>query len=103
MKRRNPLILAAAVIIVSVALLASQEKKGNLLLLDWAGKAKAAAPPVAVLIEMGLTDKQPQDWSGEAKVSGAKIVHREGYRFRPTDKITGPGRGDSESWQVSSH
>jgi hypothetical protein len=103
MKRRNPLILAAAVIIVSVALLASQEKKGNLLLLDWAGKAKAAAPPVAVLIEMGLTDKQPRDWSGEAKVSGAKIVHREGYRFRPTDKITGPGRGDSESWQVSSH
>src|SRR5262249_117015 len=73
--------------------------------LEWANKAPAETTPVAILIELGLGDTKAaktRDWSGSAKVNGAKVVHREGYRFR-----AGAGAGDKlldgDAWQASSH
>jgi hypothetical protein len=102
MKRRILLGLTAAAIVLAVMALASQQKR-TLLLLEWASKAPAETPPVAVLIEMGVTDTKlamTRDWSGQAAVTGAKVVHREGYRFRPGagDKLL-----DGEAWEANSH
>jgi hypothetical protein len=99
MKRRFPLVAAATAAVIAVAALTTQ-KRTNLLLLDWAHKAPAESPPTAVLIEFGLKDVKATDWSGRAAVTGARVVHREGYRFRPTagDKLT-----DADAWHASSH
>ncbi|MGH7173387.1 MAG: hypothetical protein ACRELG_24145, partial [Gemmataceae bacterium] len=98
MRTRNVvLVVAAAVTMVAVAAL-SEKKKPSLLLLDWANRGSKERPPAAVLIEMGTKDKQPAKWSGRAVVKGAKVVHREGYRFRPADKLSDPDR-----WELSSH
>ena len=69
-------------------------------MLDWAAKSSMPKPPVAILIEFGQKDTAPTDWSGTATVNGAKIVHREGYRFRPNagDRLTDP-----DGWAVNSH
>jgi hypothetical protein len=83
----------------AIAAVAQQklEQPKGLLLLDWATKAKEATPPTAILIEMGLKDAQPKNWSGKAVIEGAKVVRREGYRFRDGDKLTADG------WDASSH
>src|SRR5262249_25957161 len=52
----------------------------------------------AIVIEMGLKDQQATSWSGRAKLQGAKVIHREGYRFRDSDKLVEP-----DAWEVSSH
>ena len=46
---------------------------------------------------MGLKDETPTVWSSRATVAGAKVVHREGYRFRDGDKLTEP-----DGWEASS-
>jgi hypothetical protein len=96
MKRRLPLFLAAAAIFLAAAL--SSQPLPQLLLLEWAGKARPEKMPVAVLIEMGLKDQEPAKWSGHATVEGARVVHREGYRFRAGDKLVAP-----DGWEASSH
>ncbi len=97
MKRRCALAFAAVAVMAAVAALATQ-KRPNLLVLEWAHKAADEQPPVAVLIEMGLKDFKATDWSGRAAVAGAKIVRREGYRFRAKD-----GLNDPDAWTASSH
>ena len=96
MKLRPVLLLVAVGAVLAVATWAAPDNQG-LLLLDWAAKAKMPAPPVAVLVEMGLTDKEPKPWSGRATVQGARVVHREGYHFRDTDKLVG-----QDAWEASS-
>jgi hypothetical protein len=96
-KRRALLLFAVAAIMITVVVLAAPTKN-NLLLLEWAGKSSAEAPPVYVLIEMGLKDQTPHKWDSKATVSGARVVKREGYRFRPADKLVG-----AEAWEASSH
>jgi hypothetical protein len=91
------LVVVAVAAMVAVAAL-SEKKKPGLLLLDWANRGAKDRPPAAVLIEMGVKDKQPAKWSGRAVVNGAKVIHREGYRFRPDDKLSDPDR-----WELSSH
>jgi hypothetical protein len=99
MKRRTFLLFTATAVMVVVATLGMQKKsKSGLLLLEWAAKGDKTAPPTAVLLEMGLKDVRPVDWSGRAKVTGAKVVHREGYRFRKGDELTDP-----DGWKASSH
>lgn len=100
MKRRRAFLAVAAVGIVLLAALFAQNKKdGQLLVLQWAAKSSLERPPLAVLIEFGQKDTAPVDWSGKVTASGAKIVHREGYRFRPGagDKLTDNG------WTAKSH
>jgi hypothetical protein len=97
MKRRGVLFLAALAAMIAVAALASRKKPG-LLVLDWAAKASADTPPVAILIEMGLKDAKPSSWSGRVGVAGARVVHREGYRFRDGDKLLDP-----DAWKADSH
>jgi hypothetical protein len=82
---------------VALAALAAPKKQG-LLQLEWAASGKHEAPPVAVLIELGVKDSRPTPWSGSATVSGAKVVHREGYRFRDGDKLVEPS-----GWEAASH
>jgi len=53
---------------------------------------------MAILLEFGTKDIAGRDWSGQAVVSGAKIVHSEGYRFRPDDKVE--AKGEAISWQA---
>jgi hypothetical protein len=97
MKRRALLIFSATVGMLALAALARQ-RPANLLVLEWASKAKMPAPPVAVLIEFGVKDGQPTAWAGRASVEGARVVHREGYRFRAGDKLVEP-----DGWIASSH
>ena len=98
MKRRAFLAAAVAGIMVVVLLLGAQKAKPDgLLLLDWAAKGKHPTPPVSVLIELGKKDTEPTDWPGWARVTGAKVVEREGYRFRANDKLIEP-----DSWRASS-
>jgi hypothetical protein len=95
--KRRALLLVAVAGMVSLAALASQKKTG-LLLLEWAAQSRAdKATPVAILVEMGLKDQEPTAWAGQATVTGAKIVHREGYRFRDGDKLVEPN-----GWEASS-
>jgi hypothetical protein len=96
MKRRCLLSLVAVAVMVAFAAMRA-EKKSGLLVLEWAAKAPAEPPPAAVLIELGVKDREKADWSGSATVRGAKVVHREGYRFRAADKLVDPDR-----WQASS-
>ncbi|HJT76821.1 MAG TPA: hypothetical protein VJ739_06425 [Gemmataceae bacterium] len=97
MKRRAVLGVALGGVLLALAALGSQKKPG-LLLLEWAARGSHEAPPVAVLIEMGMKDGQPTSWAGRAVVRGAKVVHREGYRFRDGAKLEGP-----DGWAASSH
>src|SRR5262245_29467868 len=99
MKRRALLFLTATAVMIVVAALSMQKKpKPSLLLLEWANKGDKTPPPTAILIELGLKDERPVDWSGRARVTGAKVVHREGYRFRKGDELTNP-----DGWKASSH
>jgi hypothetical protein len=96
-RRSSLLVLVAVAAMLTVAAL-SQQKKADLLLLDWARRGAKEPPPVAVLIEWGLKDKEPSKWSGRAAVRGARVLHREGYRFREGDKLL-----DKDGWEMSSH
>jgi hypothetical protein len=95
MKRRHVLLLVAVGTMISLVGLASQKRPG-LLVLDWASKSIPEKPPVAVLIEMGLKDEKPTSWNNQAAIAGAKVVHREGYRFRSKDKLTEPN-----GWEIT--
>src|SRR6516165_6549985 len=95
--KRPCLFLGMLAAVAGLATLASAPNP-ELLILQWAKKAQLEKPPAAILIELGLKDKTPTDWSGQAIVRGAKVVHREGYRFRKTDILTG-----ETGWQASSH
>jgi hypothetical protein len=98
MRARNVVaVLLAVAAMIAVAAL-SEPKKATLLLLDWANRGTRQRPPTAVLIEFGLKDKAPEKWPGRAVVRGAKVAHREGYRFRPADKLL-----DQDRWEASSH
>jgi hypothetical protein len=97
MRHHTFLGLAAASFMIAVAAVSSP-KGQRLLVLDWASKIPAEAPPVAVLIDLGLTDDRPTSWSGQVEVQGATVVHREGYRFRAGDHL-----GGDTSWVASSH
>lgn len=95
--RRYLLSVTAVTAMIGVSALALP-KPAPPLLNTWVGNAKAEKPAVAVLIEMGVKDPAPRDWSGKATVTGAKLVKREGYRFRKEDKLRKGGR-----WKASSH
>jgi hypothetical protein len=99
--RRRLLSLAALAAMIAVAAVASQQRRaGGLLVLEWARKAPAETPPVAVLVELGFGDRKPTDWSGRVTVAGGKVVRREAYRFRSRegDRLTEP-----DGWKASSH
>jgi hypothetical protein len=99
MQRRSAFLLVTAIsFMLALAAVSAQKKPGSLLLLDWASKGDSAQPPVAVLIEVGLKDENPTKHAHRYSVSGAKVVHREGYRFREGDKLTDP-----DGWEVSTH
>src|SRR5438270_8664648 len=99
MKRRILLALASVAVVLTVMGLSSQQPR-TLLVLEWAAKAPPETPPVAVLIELGVGDTKlakGRDWSASATVTGAKVVHREGYRFRSAegDKLL-----EGNAWQA---
>jgi hypothetical protein len=102
MTRRRALLLATAIGIAVFAAVYAQKQPANckLLILEWANKSSLETPPVAILIEFGQKDINPTDWSGKATVTGAKIVHREGYRFRTKD---GDKLDDPDGWTMKSH
>jgi len=95
MLRKWALGLVCSGIILGLMVIA-QPKAVEPLVWQWAKAARLAPPPVAVLLELGLTDTEPADWSGRATLTGGRIVHREGYRFRDTDAIQG------DSWTARS-
>ena len=97
MKRLFLTVLALCLMVVLSAL-ALQNERRAFPLLDWPAKAAAAPARSAVLIEFGGKDLNVRDWSGRAEVTGAKAVHREGYRFRKEDKLIA-----TDAWEASSH
>src|SRR5205807_371592 len=95
--KRALLIVASFSVMTLVAAFAWQRPEPNSPQ-AWASRAMAEAPTVAVLVEFGVKDKEARDWSGQTRVDGAKLVHREGYRFRTGDKLVDP-----DAWEASSH
>jgi hypothetical protein len=99
MTRRYTLFVAALAAMIGLAAFSNQAREQpRLLLLEWAAKGSSAKPPVAVLIELGLKDTEPTKRALRVAVTGAKVLHREGYRFRASDKLTEP-----DGLDVSSH
>lgn len=86
-----------ALVLVLVITVFALQPGGGFPLLDWAKKAKAGKLPISVLLEFGHTDISFRDWSGQATVTGAKVLGREGYRFRDEDKLIG-----ANAWQAKS-
>jgi hypothetical protein len=97
--KRALLFVIALALVIGVSAVAVQNKRG-FPLLDWAAKATPGTPRVAILLEFGLKDTDGRDWSGQATVGGAKVAHRESYRFRAKagDKLVG-----ADAWEAASH
>ncbi len=52
--------------------------------------SRPAEPPVASFrIVLGLNDKMPSDWSGQAAVAGGEVVTLQGWRFEEKDAVDG--------------
>jgi hypothetical protein len=80
--RRYAGALAAVVLMIAVA--ASQ---------------KQAEPPRHVFrITLGLTDKQPADWSGQVSVAGGEVTGISGWRFESKDAVEG-----TRGWKCRTH
>ncbi len=97
MKRLLSLTFALATM-AAISAVAFQQPRPSFTFLDWAKEAAHEKPTVALLLEFGLNDANVRDWSGAAQVSGAKVVNREGYRFRSEDKLVG-----ADAWEAHSH
>src|SRR4051812_20367298 len=97
MSRRHLLLVLVTLSVLVGAVALSGTRRPRLLLSEWAGRSRAERPPVAVLIELGLKDREPTSWSGQALVSGARVVHREGYRFRDGDRLIRPNGWEAKS------
>lgn len=69
-------------------------------ILTWARQSSLETPATAILVELGKRDGRPTDWSGTARLQGARVVRREGYCFRPDagDRLIEP-----HGWTASSH
>jgi hypothetical protein len=52
---------------------------------------------ISVRLELGVGDRQSQDWSGRVEVDKGEVLGVEGWRFRAGDRVTGTNR-----WQASS-
>src|SRR2546421_2496194 len=85
-------------IMAAISAVAFQQPRPTFTFLDWAKEAAPEKPTAAVVLEFGLNDANGRDWSGAVQVSGAKVVHREGYRFRSEDKLVG-----ADAWEAHSH
>ena len=85
MKRTISLVATIGLIVVVIVF--ALQPQPSLPLLDWAKKAAPEKARIALLLEFGHKDVTGSDWSGRAVVTGAKVVHREGYRFRDADKV----------------
>lgn len=97
MRNRTPLFLTVAGIMAAAVVLGARST-GDLPSREWARKASGQVPATAILLEFGLDDEKPTPWSGRAKVSGARVVHREGYRFHEKDRLV-----ELDAWTISSH
>lgn len=95
---KRVLSLVAAVALICVVIVFAMQPPPSFPLLDWAKKASPGKKRIAVLLEFGLKDPAGRDWSGQATVTGARVVHREGYRFRGDDKVE--TKGEVTNWQA---
>ncbi len=97
MKRRLLVFGAVSIALVVVAIAARQQRQEKSHpVLNRALKAKEKST-VAVLLEFGIKDADPEDWSGSALVEGANVVRRDSYRFRKGDKLVG-----QNAWKAKS-
>ena len=99
------LSLVGAITLLFVAVVFALQAPPSFPPLDWAKKAAASKPRMAILLEFGHKDFKATDWSGQAVVSGATVVHREGYRFRDDDKVQPASAKDGDvviSWKAKS-
>src|SRR5579872_1098060 len=55
-------------------------------------------PTYTFRITVGLTDKEPTDWSGKITVADGEVVELTGWRFEDKDKIE-----DKSGWKCSTH
>jgi hypothetical protein len=92
--RRVLLFLAGLALITGMAAVSSAPRTTPLIL-KWARKGRAEKPPITILIEVGLKDKKPVNWSGKAEFNGATVVRREGYRFLRGSRLIEPN-----AWRI---
>jgi hypothetical protein len=98
MHRRHVCLAALALAtMIAVGALPGREKPRPLLL-DWAVRMFPEAPPAAVLVEMGLKDREPTNWSCRFSLTKARLLRREGYRFGPGDQTRG-----ANAWVATTH
>jgi hypothetical protein len=59
---------------------------------DTGPRARELKPDVvAVRLVLGVGDTEPDAWGGSVEVDKGEVVGVEGWRFRPGDRVTGPG------------
>ncbi|MGF1582494.1 MAG: hypothetical protein ACFCD0_24485 [Gemmataceae bacterium] len=103
MKRRLLLLGAVSITLVVVGIAArlqQQQQAKSHPVLDRAFQSGEHSAPVAVLLEFGIKDRKSKDWSGAAKVNGAKVLRRDGYRFRQNDKLIKPSKWTARSYRA---
>jgi hypothetical protein len=65
-------------------------------LLVLAAASAACAGEAGVRIRFGLTDREPENWSGTVSVKPGRVVELSGWRFELTDRANG-----TEGWTAS--
>ncbi len=81
--RRTALGLVSVAAIVAVTAMFSQQ---------------AETPTYTFRVTLGLTDKEPTDWSGKITVAAGEVIELTGWRFEEKDKIE-----DKSAWKCSTH
>jgi hypothetical protein len=92
MRRSRPIALGFVLVaMISICKLWAQPEQG-------APNGGPLDPGViCVRLELGVGDRQSEDWSGRVQVDKGEVIGVEGWRFRAGDKVTGTDRWDAHS------
>src|SRR5436309_2412790 len=52
---------------------------------------------ISIRLELGVGDRQSQDWSGRVEVDKGDVIGLEGWRFRAGDRVIGANRWEAGS------
>ena len=91
--------LACGSLLAAAAFQGGSSAEKKLLLLDWSHQTPASGgDQLAVMIELGVKEKDSVDWSGSFEVTGAKVLNSIPLGFRGKDQWQPPN-----SWQAGTH
>jgi hypothetical protein len=94
MRRSRPIALGVVLVaLIGFCKLWAQADRGS----PSANDGPLDPSVISIRLELGVGDRQSQDWSGRVAVDKGEVIGVEGWRFRPGDWVTG-----SDRWEASS-